>query len=220
MGINFSILHGVGKDPAFKSASNMRWPIEFRLNTAPGQAWRWASAILLSGLVGLGAGQILKNNVSGAVSVVDGESMEPTYSCGTCVYTAPISTPLQRGDIVLLDDAHREYALKRIVGLPGESIVLWRGHVFVNGTMLREPYLSKNSFTLADERSNTTSFQLSANEYFVLGDNRLHSMDSRFYGPVNRHRIKSRVPLPQETLRADFAPYRLPSPGQRMIQAL
>lgn len=198
----------------------MLWSIKTGVSTARAQAWRWAGAVLLSGLVGLGAGQILKNKVSGSVSVVDGESMEPTYSCGTRVYTGPITSSLQRGDIVLLDDAHRDYALKRIVGLPGESVVLWRGHVFINGTMLREPYLPKNTFTLADERSNLFNFQLSTNQYFVLGDNRMHSMDSRFYGPISRDRIKSRVPLPQETLRADFAPYHLPSPGHRMIQAL
>ena len=193
-----------------------------RFTRLPGlhPALRWALAILLSGMAGLAVGRVVKGSISGFVSVVDGDSMAPAYSSGSRVYSAPITTPLARGDVVLVDDAHADYALKRIVALPGESVRLWRGQVFIDGKMLREPYLPRHTFTLPDERSGVQIFKLQADQYFVLGDNRLWSIDSRAYGPVDCARIKSRVPVPPETLQAEFTPYALPASGQRMIRAL
>src|SRR5436190_12680459 len=82
-----------------------------------------------------------------SVAVVDGPSMSPTLPSGSHIYTAPISTPLERGDVVVLDDGNREYAIKRIVGMPGETVHLWRGKVFINRKMLAEPDLLKHKFT-------------------------------------------------------------------------
>ena len=72
-------------------------------------------AALALGL-GVGAGHAF----IGSVYVVEGRSMEPHYPAGTQLYGAPISTPLDRGDVVLLDDGKEDYAVKRIIGLPGE----------------------------------------------------------------------------------------------------
>jgi signal peptidase I len=184
------------------------------------QPQRWLLAVILSGIIGVAFGHIVKDSVSGSVSVVDGISMVPTFQSGARVYSAPISSPLLRGDIVLLDDAQKEYAIKRIVGMPGETVQLWRGHVFIDGKMLREHYLPKNVLTVPDDWSTTWTFKLNGEQYFVLGDNRFDSVDSRAYGPVNRGQIKSRVPMPRDVLRADFAPYGLPPRGTRMIEAL
>jgi len=151
---------------------------------------------------------------------VEGTSMMPTFKPGARVFSSPIQGPLNRGDIVLLNDAAQEFAIKRIVGMPGETVQLWRGHVFINGRMLREPYLLKNMFTVQDDWSTAWSFKIGQDQYFVLGDNRFDSIDSRAYGPVNRSQIKSRVPQAADTLQADFAPYRLPPRGKRMIEEL
>ena len=59
--------------------------------------------------------------------------MAPTLRPGAWVYTAAISGPLERGDVVLLNDGYSEPAVKRIVGMPGEKVCLHRGHVFING---------------------------------------------------------------------------------------
>ena len=77
----------------------------------------------------------------GSVSMVSGTSMIPTYEPGTWVYTAPISTPLERGDIVVIDDGNKdkECAIKRVVGLPGEMVHIKHGYVFINRKMLIEP---------------------------------------------------------------------------------
>ncbi len=148
--------------------------------------------------------------------------MEPTYNPGARVYTAPISSPLQRGDIVLVDDGNRdnEYVLKRVIGLPGETVQLCRGYVFVNGRMLREPYLPKFTYTFPDERVEHFSVKLGSDKYFILGDNRSLSVDSRNYGPVDRNRIKSRVPVSAGVLRPRFAQYTLPESGKRSIRPL
>src|SRR3974377_2067090 len=107
-------------------------------------------AVLLSAVVAMAASRAF----IGSVSVVDGISMAPTFQPGARVYTVPISTPLERGEIVVIDDGKKEYAMKRIVGMPGETGEFWRGRVFINQKLLIEPYLPKHTYTypLADRR--------------------------------------------------------------------
>ena len=169
----------------------------------------------LAVIVGAGAGRTFL----GSVYVVEGTSMEPTYPPGAHLYGTSISTPLDRGDVVLLNDGNEDYAVKRIVGLPGETVQLWRGQVFINRQMLVEPYLPKHTYTYPVERARRgATFILGEGEYFVLGDNRLYSSDSRAYGPVRRKQIKRRVPLPDDFVCAYFAPYTLPDYGKTLIR--
>ena len=183
------------------------------------EPWRWSFTVILAALVGVAAGHTVLGSL-GSVAVVDGSSMAPTYQSGARVYTAPLSTPVQRGDIVLIDDGKKEYALKRVVGMPWDVVQLCRGYVFINRKMLVESYLPKYTYTFPDEHSERIHFRLGQDEYFVLGDNRLVSADSRAYGPVVAAHIKSRVPLPESTLRAHFAPFTLPDEGKRTIRTL
>jgi signal peptidase I len=173
----------------------------------------------LAALVGIAAGRTVLA-VSGSVSVVDGISMSPTFPSGSRVYAAPIATELERGDIVLVDDGNKELAIKRIIGLPGETVHLWRGYVFVNRQMLREPYLPRFTYTFPDEKSEAFVFELGDEEYFVLGDNRPCSADSRVYGALPRKNIKSRVPAPEGMLRPEFLAYTLPLDGKRAIRPI
>ncbi len=181
--------------------------------------FRWLFTVCFAALLGIAAGKTVLG-ISGSVSVVDGASMEPAYHSGARVLTTPASFPLSRGDIVLLDDGNREYALKRIVGLPNETISLWRGYVFINKRLLREPYLPKYTYTFPDEHSGTFVFVLGPDEYFVLGDNRTCSVDSRSYGPVEARKIRSRVPLPDNAPRAFVSAHMLPAGGTRSIRPL
>ncbi len=145
--------------------------------------------------------------------------MEPTYPEGTPLYGAPISTSLERGDVVLLNDGKKDYAVKRIIGLPGETIQLWRGCVFINRQLLVEPYLPKHTYTCPmSPMSRGAAFVLGEGEYFVLGDNRPCSADSRTYGPVERKQIKRRVPPPAGFVCAYCAPYTLPAYGTTLIR--
>jgi signal peptidase I len=90
--------------------------------------------------------------------------------------------PMQRGDVVVLEyplDRSLDY-VKRVIGLPGDDILIAFGKVWVNGESLDEPYLEA---ALVDR----TSFKhctVAPNHFFVLGDNRIHSSDSREFGQV------------------------------------
>jgi signal peptidase I len=198
----------------------MHWLFRFIQQTFRRRLCRGLVGVVCAALAGIAAGHTVIASVSGSVSVVDGISMAPTFRPGTRVYTAPIATPLERGDIVLIDDGRDDYALKRIVGMPGEIVHLWRGYVFVNRKMLREPYLPKHTYTFPDEKAGTFVFELGQGQYFVLGDNRDFSSDSRAYGSVDRKHIKSRVPAPDTAARAHFTAYTLPAAGKRAIQPL
>lgn len=183
------------------------------------EPWRWSMMVVLAALLGIAAGHTVLGSL-GSIAVVDGLSMVPTYQSGARVYTVPISDTVQRGDIVLIDDGKSQYALKRIIAMPWETVQLWRGYVFINHKMLIEPYLPKYTYTFPDEHNEIMNFKLGDDQYFALGDNRTVSVDSRSYGPVGGKHIKSRVPLPESTLRAKFARYTLPEEGKRTIKPL
>jgi signal peptidase I len=169
-------------------------------------------AVTLAALAGVAASRAF----IGSVAVVDGPSMTPNYPSGARVYTVPISSPLERCDVVVLDDGNKEYAMKRIVGMPGETVQLWRGKVFINRKLLAEPYLPKHTYTCPIEHQ--AVFILGADQYFVLGDNRPCSADSRTYGPVNRGQVKRRIPADDGALHAEFRPFTLPAPGKSLIR--
>src|SRR4051812_20762564 len=139
-------------------------------------AFRTTLFSVLAGLLGIAAGR----NFLGSVCVVKGTSMEPTLQPGSAVYSTAVSGELQRGDIVVLDDGDSGRAVKRIVGLPGETVHIWRGYVYINRRILLEPYIGKRNYTFP--RQKLAVFVLGNDQYFVLGDNRPCSIDSRVYG--------------------------------------
>jgi signal peptidase I len=83
-------------------------------------------------------------------------------------------------------------SVKRIVALPGERIHLKRGRVFINGRLRREWYLSPGTWTFPEALS-TNIYAVEPNCYFVLGDNRQVSVDSRVFGAVRREWIMGRI---------------------------
>lgn len=127
-----------------------------------------------------------------SVTVV-GQSMAPTlrnsehYLLNRWVYH--VRYP-QRGEVVVLRDLlDGTRAVKRIVAAPGDSIQLKAGRVYRNGQLLEEDYLAPGASTYVSPDSNQQSFQCGKDQYFVLGDNRMNSIDSRTYGPVPRANI-------------------------------
>ena len=119
-----------------------------------------------------------------AVYIIEGSSMWPTLKDGDTALVNMLVRrigSIERGEIVLVRDGqYREYATKRIIGLPGERIEIRDNRVRVNGHPLDEPYLPKGTVTA----SSCPSFVLGSRDYFVLGDNRADSFDSRSYGPL------------------------------------
>lgn len=126
---------------------------------------------------------------------VDGKSMEPNFSTGDYLVVDEVTYRFrepQRGEVVVLHDPTNEsqFFIKRVVGLPGEQILVSDGKVFVDGERIDEGYLPQGIF-MAD----TPPFQLGKQEFFVMGDNRESSFDSRSWGPLGRHQIVGVVRL-------------------------
>lgn len=94
----------------------------------------------------------------------------------------------QRGDIIVFHmplNSGRDL-LKRIVALPGEALEIRDTELYINGHKLSEPYLYESCSPI---HCSDAFWQLGANEYFVMGDNRNHSSDSRTFGPIQRDLI-------------------------------
>ncbi len=134
---------------------------------------------------------ITVHSLLATIAVVDGPSMLPTYRGNDLVLVNRV-VPLARGDVVILKypgDPHHHQYIKRIVGLPGETVGVVGRQVSVNGRRLDERYLPAG---LATEPEITPRL-LGPTEYYTLGDNRPVSNDSRYFGPVDRHFIVGRV---------------------------
>ena len=139
---------------------------------------------------------------------VSGDSMVPTLISGDIVFTQKLSNyfhSYKRGDIVVLDGKNmegydsKEYLIKRIIGLPGETVKIEDGNVFIKSAdsdefyRLQEEYLITGTKTFMGEgglRKGYDEVTLGENEYYVLGDNRPVSNDSRYLGPFTADRIK------------------------------
>jgi signal peptidase I len=91
--------------------------------------------------------------------------------------------------VVIRDPLEAGFAVKRIIGAPGDSVYLRDGNVYVNGRKLSEPYLPLGMPTFTYSRFNEQLFKCGKDQYFVLGDNRKNSTDSRTYGPVSRQNV-------------------------------
>jgi signal peptidase I len=124
--------------------------------------------------------------------VVQGRSMTPTLKDGERYYLNRwryIFLPPQRGDIVVIKDpGHNDFAVKRIVGRPYDWLNLKDGILYLNGKRVQEKYLDKGVRTDTPDLKERW-VQLGRDQYYVLGDNRANSEDSRFYGVVLRENI-------------------------------
>jgi signal peptidase I len=99
--------------------------------------------------------------------------------------------PLRRGDVVVFHYPRdpRQNFIKRIIGLPGDHIVIWGGEVYVNGKRLVEPYVPARFQDYSDYPEVTVP----KGDYYVLGDHRDSSYDSRFWGFLPRKDIFGRA---------------------------
>ena len=139
---------------------------------------------------------------------IPSDSMVPTLKKNDRVIVNKLSYKfhkVHRGDIIVFStpkgpdgqpiDPTIKDLVKRVIGLPGETVTEKNGHVFVNGTALEESYLPAGTV------SDCASFQpqcfptgpLQADRYWVMGDNRAGSRDSRYFGAINKSEIVGRV---------------------------
>lgn len=129
---------------------------------------------------------------------VNGRSMENTYDDAELFLVnkfALLFREPQRGDVVqFYDPSTQKVLIKRVIGLPGEQIQISRGSVSVRDaqmqeTLLSENYLKPNTITESATRDTTLYETIPQYEYFIMGDNRPMSVDSRTFGTIHRSSI-------------------------------
>lgn len=129
---------------------------------------------------------------------VVGNSMHPTYKNGEYLMANKISYKLhkpERGDVIIFKYSETQDFIKRIIGLPGDTVMLKDGKIYINGVILNESdYLSESIYTNGqDYLKEGQSITVPEGEYFVCGDNRNHSSDSRAFGSVKLQNIKGKA---------------------------
>jgi len=120
-----------------------------------------------------------------------GNSMEPTIMEGqVCTVSTQdyVTGNPKRGEVVLFVIDDTSFML-RVIGLPGETIIIEDGAVYVDGMIVNEPYLQEGTLTESD----TKEFNILEDFYFLMGDNRMQSYDSRDVGSIPRDAIESKV---------------------------
>jgi signal peptidase I len=142
---------------------------------------------------------ILYFGISFAVQTVhvEGLSMWATLDDNNYLIADKIDYRLhapQRGDIIILrppTDNSKDF-IKRVIALPGERLLISNGVVYINGHKLDEPYLPE-AWTELNNKYGPDGIVVPPNQYFVMGDNRNRSQDSRIFGFIGRDRIDGRA---------------------------
>ena len=113
---------------------------------------------------------------------VDGKSMNPTLENGQILLLEKINSNYKRFDIVVInyeENGQTEKLIKRIIGLPGETVEIKDNKIYIDEVEINDDYAY-------GETSDYEKITLDDDEYFILGDNRLISKDSRYFGPVKK----------------------------------
>lgn len=129
--------------------------------------------------------------------IVNGDSMYPTFETGNYLIVDQLSYRFnepERGDVIIFKfpENTSKFFIKRIIGLPGETVIIEGTDVYIlkEGSKERE-LLNEDFITL--NRDTFVTKKLSEDEFFVMGDNRLASLDSRAWGPLNKDYIIGRA---------------------------
>ena len=131
--------------------------------------------------------------------VVEGQSMEPNFHNQEYLIVEKVSYKIgepHRGDVVIFKaPSNPDYDyIKRVIALPGETIKIANNTIYINGHAIDETYLAPDELTTVSyDPKMTLERTLGENEFFVLGDNRDHSSDSREFGVLTKDKIIGKV---------------------------
>lgn len=195
-------------DPDYKEeekrASSSKEPQKKKKKKEPEEketsAWKEIRSFLIDLAICIAAVLLITNFLVRPVQV-KGSSMYPTLQNNTMGLSNLLGfrmDGLKRFDIAIIYLPEKsEYLVKRVIGLPGETVSYSSGQLYINGEAVEEPFLNQ-SYIEETEAAEGTFMQdvqpvtLGEDEYFCLGDNRPHSTDSRFYGPFKKDQILSK----------------------------
>jgi signal peptidase I len=153
--------------------------------------------IVINILIAAGVSIFLITYVASAYKI-EGNSMERALKDQERVIITKLGVKnnINRYDIVVLykPDEPKKSIIKRVIGLPAEIIEIKEGDVYINGRKLPEPYLPKEK-DIMFRSINMKALLIQEDHYFVIGDNRTVSQDSRVFGPVSREYIYGKTLL-------------------------
>ena len=117
---------------------------------------------------------------------VDGDSMNKTFKNGDILILYKLSK-IERFDVIVLhEEKDNEKIIKRVIGMPGDTVAIKDGEIYINDEKINDEY----AYGMTSDYDRIT---LKSDEYFILGDNRLISKDSRYFGPIKEKEIKGKV---------------------------
>lgn len=128
---------------------------------------------------------------------IDGVSMFPYLQDKSLILVYKlqyVSKNPERGDVVVFKHSETQDYIKRVIGLPGETVTVRGGKVYINGTLLNESYLDETVVTQPEATIREgVPYKVPTNQYVLLGDNRQNSTDSREFGAVAKEFIEGRA---------------------------
>jgi signal peptidase I len=179
--------------------------------THTGRSSRWVVELGIVVVVAIVIAILLRTFVVATYSIPSG-SMEPTLQVGDRIVVDKLSFHLHgidRGNIIVFSTPPKEDCagppvsdlVKRVIGLPGETISVSGGRVYINGKYLSEPWLPQSEQDVTNPGPSTARYSLHhpyripSGYVYVMGDNRQFSCDSRYWGPVAQSTIVGKVDL-------------------------
>jgi signal peptidase I len=169
----------------------------------------YAEALIIAVLLAL----VIRTFVVQAFKIPSG-SMLPTLQIGDHILVNKFLyyfQPVRRGDIIVFkvpQDETRDF-IKRVIGLPGDTVEIRGKQVLINGAPLDEPYAVYGDWPVArfGEREKLGPLVVPQDRMFMMGDNRDHSMDSRVWGFLDVNKVKGKAFIVYFSVRSDDIPY-------------
>jgi signal peptidase I len=155
----------------------------------------YIAIIIFSGIVNTTISEYLKNNIVQAYKIPAG-SMKPTLLIGDHILVdrKPSARDPKRGDIIVFEfpeDPEKDF-IKRVVAIEGDTVAIRDKQLFINGEAVKESYIVHKESPILPKgpRDNFELVKVPDSSYFVMGDNRDNSYDSRFWGFVHKSKIR------------------------------